>query len=87
MNLSLSPFGDLLRDSPSLILYYYTMDKFNQYKFTITVKTNHDPRQAIFEIVDRLKGILPVLSIEHSLIEDRPTNDEHHGGLVNDEST
>ena len=63
------------------------MNKFNQYKFTITVKTNHDPRQAIFEIVDRLKGILPVLSIEHSLIEDRPTSDEHHGGITDEGDT
>ena len=63
------------------------MEPFKKYKFTITVKTNHDPRKAIFEIVDALKGMLPVLSIEHSLIEDRPTSDEHHGGIVNDEST
>ena len=61
------------------------MDKFNKYKFTITVKTNHDPRQAILEIVTALKGMLPVLSIEHSLIEDRPTTDEHHGGIVDEE--
>ena len=53
---------------------------FKKYEFTIKVKTNHDPRRAIFEIVDALKGMLPVLSIEHRLIEDRPTNDEHHGG-------
>ena len=59
------------------------MDKFNQYKFTITVKTNHDPRQAIFEIVSALKGMLPVLSIEHRLVEERPTSDEHHGGVTN----
>ena len=63
------------------------MEPFKKYKFTITVKTNHDPRKAIFEIVDALKGMLHVLSIEHSLIEDRPTSDEHHGGIVNDEST
>ena len=63
------------------------MDKFSQYKFTITVKTNVDPRQAIFKIVDALKGILPVLSIEHSLVENRPTNDEHHGGIVDDDDT
>ena len=61
------------------------MNYFKKYKFTLTVKTNHDPRKAIFEIVDTLKGILPVLSIEHSLIEERPTNDEHHGG-IQDES-
>ena len=57
---------------------------FKKYKFTLTVKTNHDPRKAIFEIVDTLKGILPVLSIEHSLIEERPTSDEHHGGITDD---
>jgi len=45
------------------------------------VKTNHDPRQAIFEIVSALKGMLPVLSVEHRLIEERPTTEEHHGGL------
>ena len=59
------------------------MDQFKKYEFTIKVKTNHDPRKAIFEIVDALKGMLPVLSIEHRLLEDRPTNDEHHGGVTN----
>jgi len=63
------------------------MNDFKKYKFTLTVKTNHDPRKAIFEIVDTLKGILPVLSIEHSLIEERPTTDEHHGGIVDDDNT
>ena len=57
---------------------------FKKYEFTIKAKTNHDPREAIFEIVDQLKGILPVLSIEHRLVEDRPTNDEHHGGVGDD---
>ena len=60
------------------------MNDFKKYKFTLTMKTNHDPRKAIFEIVDTLKGILPVLSIEHSLIEERPTTDEHHGGITDD---
>ena len=60
------------------------MNDFKKYKFTLTVKTNHDPRKAIFEIVDTLKGILPVLSIEHSLIEERPTSDEHHGGITDE---
>jgi len=55
-------------------------DQFKKYEFTIKVKTNHDPREAIFRIVDVLKGILPVLSIEHRLIEDRDTTIEHHGG-------
>ena len=63
------------------------MDHFKQYKFTINVKTNHDPRQAIFEIVKALKGMIPVLSIDYSLVEDRPTTDEHHGGITNDSDT
>jgi hypothetical protein len=57
------------------------MDDFKKYEFTIKVKTNHDPRDAIYEIIKQLKGILPILSVEHRLIEERPTNDEHHGGL------
>ena len=54
---------------------------FKKYQFSINVKTNHDPRAAIFEIVKQLKGILPVLSIDYRLIEERDTNVEHHGGL------
>ena len=60
------------------------MNDFKKYQFSINVKTNDDPRDAIFKIVQQLKGLLPVLSIEYRLIEDRPTNDEHHGGVVND---
>ena len=63
------------------------MNDFKKYEFTIKVKTNHDPRKAIFEIVDALKGILPVLSIEHSLVDNRPTNDEHHGGITDEGDT
>ena len=57
------------------------MDNFKKYEFTIKVKTNHNPTQAITEIVQALKGMLPVLSIEHRLVEDRPTDVEHHGGI------
>jgi|TARA_R100001530_G_C4284181_1_gene146359 hypothetical protein len=61
------------------------MDHFKQYKFTINVRTNHNPKEAIFEIVNALKGMLPVLSIDYNLVEDRPTDIEHHGGVVTDE--
>ena len=61
------------------------MDDFKKYEFTIKVKTNHDPRQAIYEIVNALKGMLPVLSVEHRLIEERPTTDEHHGGVTDED--
>ena len=62
------------------------MSDFKKYEFSIKVRTNHDPRDAIFEIVNQLKGILPVLSIEHRLIEERDTNIEHHGGVDEDDS-
>ena len=61
------------------------MNEFRKYEFTIKVKTNHYPAQAISEIVTALKGMLPVLSIEHRLIEDRATTDEHHGGILDNE--
>tara|TARA_R100001082_G_scaffold20707_2_gene10029 strand:- start:3034 stop:3246 length:213 start_codon:yes stop_codon:yes gene_type:complete len=54
---------------------------FKNYQFSINVKTNHDPRKAIFEIVNQLKGILPVLSIDYKLIEDRDVTVHHHGGI------
>ncbi len=59
-------------------------DKYKKYEFTLKVKTNTDPRQAIYKIVSALKGMLPVLSIDYHLIEDRPTSDEHHGGIINE---
>ena len=57
---------------------------YKQYEFSIKVRTNHDPREAIFDIVQRLKEVLPVLSIDYHLVEDRPTSDEHHGGITNE---
>ena len=63
------------------------MDNYKKYELTIKVKTNHDPRQAIFEIVHALKGMLPVLSVEHRLIEERETNDEHQGGITDEGDT
>ena len=60
------------------------MDQYKTYQFTINVKTNHNPRDAVFQIVNALKGMLPVLSVDYHLVEDRPTNDEHHGGVIND---
>ena len=66
---------------------HLTMDQFKQYEFTIKVKTNNDPRDAIIKIVNALKGMLPVLSIDYHLVEDRVTNDEHHGGITDDSDT
>jgi hypothetical protein len=63
------------------------MDQFKTYQFTINVKTNHNPRDTIFKIVDALKGMIPVLSIDYHLVEERPTNDEHHGGKTDEGDT
>ena len=60
------------------------MDHYKKYELTIKVKTNHDPREDLWRIVQRIKDLMPVLSIEHHLIDDRPTTDEHHGGLQDD---
>ena len=60
------------------------MDHYKKYELTIKVKTNHDPREDLWRIVQRIKALMPVLSIEHHLIDDRPTTDEHHGGLQDD---
>ena len=59
---------------------------FKKYQFSINVKTNRDPRETIFEIVKQLKGLLPVLSIDYRLIEERDTNIEHHGGVTENDS-
>jgi hypothetical protein len=61
-------------------------DDFKKYQFSINVKTNRDPRETIFEIVKQLKGLIPVLSIDYRLIEERDTNIEHHGGVTEDDS-
>ena len=60
------------------------MDNYKKYELTIKVKTNHDPREDLWRIVNKIKDLMPVLSIEHHLIEDRPTTDEHHGGTTDD---
>ena len=63
------------------------MDQYKTYQFTINVKTNHNPRDAIIKIVNALKGMLPILSVDYHLVEDRPTSDEHHGGVVEDDNS
>ena len=63
------------------------MSEFKKYEFSIKVKTNHDPRDDLWRIVNKIRDLMPVLSIEHHLIDDRPTTDEHHGGLQDESNT
>ena len=60
------------------------MEDYKKYELTIKVKTNHDPREDLWRIVNKIKDLMPVLSIEHQLIDERPTTDEHHGGTTDD---
>ena len=60
------------------------MTDYKKYELTIKVKTNHDPREDLWRIVNKIKDLMPVLSIEHQLIDERPTTDEHHGGTTDD---
>jgi len=61
------------------------MDNYKKYELTIKVKTNRDPREDLWRIVNKIKDLMPVLSIEHHLIDDRPTSDEHHGGITDED--
>lgn len=54
------------------------------YKVTLTIKTKSDPRDAVDFIQRKIKDILPVLSLDYQLVEERPTDIEHHGGVVDD---
>ena len=52
---------------------------------TLTVTTASDPKDILTFIHKRIKNALPVFSLEYHLVEDRPTNDEHHGGKLDEE--
>ncbi len=51
------------------------------YEVKLTFKTMSNPREVLALITDKVKESIPILSISHHLVEERPTNDEHHGGL------
>ena len=57
---------------------------YQKYELTIKVKTNKDPKGDLWRIVNKIKDLMPVLSIDYQLIDDRPTNDEHHGGVTDE---
>jgi hypothetical protein len=64
--------------------YYKPMSDFKSYEFSVKIRTNRKPKEELWRIVQKLKDVVPVLSIEYNLIDDRPTTTEHHGG--NDEN-
>ena len=54
------------------------------YEVKLTFKTMSNPREVVELIQAKIRESIPVLTISHSLLEERPTNDEHHGGLQNE---
>ena len=54
------------------------------YKVTLTVTTASEPKHILEFIQKRIKNALPVFSLEYDLVDERPTTDEHHGGVVDD---
>ena len=62
------------------------MSDFRNYELTIKVKTNKDPRGDLWRILNKIKDLMPVLSIDYHLLDERPTSDEHHGGMINDDT-
>ena len=57
------------------------------YKVTFTVSTKSDPNDILDFIKRRVNDALPVLSLHYDVIEDRPTDVEHHGGKTDNEDT
>ena len=55
------------------------------YKVTLTVTTASSPKHILEFIQTRIKNALPVFNLEYELVDERPTNIEHHGGVVNDD--
>ena len=59
----------------------------HKYEFTINVRTRLSPSEAIWYITQRIKEAAPVEAIKYTIVEDRPTTDEHHGGITDEDST
>ena len=56
------------------------------YEVKLTFKTLSNPREVIELITSKVRESIPILSISHQLVEDRPTSVEHHGGNEDDSS-
>jgi len=52
-----------------------------QYQITLKIKTAILPKDIIWFVTQKLKGVLPIISINYEVIEDRDTSIEHHGGI------
>ena len=50
------------------------------YELKLTIRTDTDPHDLLFQIHEDIRGHVNVLGMDYSLISPRPTNIEHHGG-------
>ena len=50
------------------------------YELTLRVRTATDPHDLLFQIHNDIRDHVNVLSMDYSLISPRPTDDLHHGG-------
>ena len=60
------------------------MSSTKTYKVTLTVTTASNPKDILTFIQKRIKNALPVFALDYELVDERPTNDEHHGGKVDE---
>ncbi len=50
------------------------------YELKLTIRTDTDPHELLYQIHEDIKDHVNVLGIDYSLISPRPTGIEHHGG-------
>ena len=61
--------------------------KTKKYQITITVATIQSPKDIVWFVTKKLKDVMNTIGIEVKEVVDRPTSDEHHGGVTNGEET
>ena len=52
----------------------------HMYELTLTIRTDTDPHDLLYQIHQDVKGHVNVLGMDYHLISPRPTDIEHHGG-------
>tara|TARA_R100000152_G_C6687182_1_gene119643 strand:- start:521 stop:703 length:183 start_codon:yes stop_codon:yes gene_type:complete len=59
--------------------------KTKKYQITVTVLSIQSPKDIIWFITKKLKDVMNTIGIEVKEIDDRPTNNEHHGGVIDED--
>jgi len=61
--------------------------KTKKYQITITVATIQSPKDIVWFVTKKLKDVMNTIGIEVREVVDRPTSNEHHGGVTDDEES